>query len=61
VGGGLSGLALADRLERVGADCLLVKARDRLGGRFRDLTQEIGSTAFGSVRPNWLEPETGVP
>ena len=32
IGGGLSGLALADKLQRAGRDFLLVEARDRLGG-----------------------------
>ena len=33
VGGGLSGLSLADRLTRAGGDWHLVEARGRLGGR----------------------------
>jgi len=33
VGGGAAGIAAARRLSEAGVDCLLVEARDRLGGR----------------------------
>ncbi len=33
VGGGLSGLALASKLEKSGVNYLVVEANDRLGGR----------------------------
>src|SRR6478672_3937320 len=33
VGGGAAGIAAARRLRAAGVDCLLVEARDRLGGR----------------------------
>jgi monoamine oxidase len=53
VGGGLSGLALADRLEREGRDWYLVEAQDRLGGRI--LSQVIGGAAF-DLGPAWFWP-----
>lgn len=51
VGGGLSGLALADTLEREGRDWFIVEARDRLGGRIvspaiRDVRFDLGPTWF---------------
>ena len=54
IGGGLSGLALADRLERAGADYLLLEARDRLGGRI--LSQEVGGAQF-DLGPAWFWPD----
>lgn len=40
VGGGAAGIAAARRLHDAGVDCLLVEARDRLGGRaFTAMTQ----------------------
>lgn len=53
VGGGLSGLALADKLQQAGRDFLLVKARDRLGGRI-DVLRDGGS-AF-DLGPSWFWP-----
>jgi monoamine oxidase len=53
VGGGLSGLALADKLHRAGADYLLLEARDRLGGRI--LSKEVGGACF-DVGPAWFWP-----
>lgn len=39
VGGGAAGVAAARRLHEAGIDCLLVEARDRLGGRAWTVTQ----------------------
>ncbi|WP_299143086.1 FAD-dependent oxidoreductase [uncultured Tateyamaria sp.] len=53
IGGGLSGLALADRLAAAGQDFQLVEARDRFGGRV--LTDTIGGAAF-DLGPAWFWP-----
>ena len=53
IGGGLSGLALADKLQRAGRDFLLVEARDRLGGRI-DVLRD-GESAF-DLGPSWFWP-----
>lgn len=53
VGGGLSGLALADRLAQAGTDFMLVEARDRLGGRI--LTQDVAGGKF-DLGPAWFWP-----
>lgn len=51
VGGGLSGLALAEALETQGHDYLLVEARTRLGGRI--LTHHEGGGYF-DMGPAWF-------
>jgi monoamine oxidase len=53
IGGGLSGLALADALEAQGHDYLLVEARDRFGGRIKTEHHEGGSFDMG---PAWFWP-----
>lgn len=53
VGGGLSGLALADRLHREKSDFLLVEASDGFGGRIKSTT--IGGAAF-DLGPAWFWP-----
>ncbi len=53
-GGGLAGLALADRLEQAGIDYRLVEARRRFGGRV--LSAQAGSTGF-DLGPAWFWPE----
>ena len=53
VGGGLSGLALADHLTDSGRDFLLVEAQDRLGGRI--LTRDVDSGTF-DLGPAWFWP-----
>lgn len=53
VGGGLSGLALADRFEREGVDYVLLEARDRLGGRI--LSVDIDGVGF-DLGPTWFWP-----
>lgn len=53
IGGGLSGLALADGLERAGRDWMLLEARDRFGGRIAGL--DHGGTSF-DLGPAWFWP-----
>jgi len=53
VGGGLSGLALAEQLETRGHDYTLVEARARMGGRV--LTQTSGAAGF-DLGPAWFWP-----
>ncbi len=55
VGGGLSGLALANGLQQQGRTFALYEARDRLGGRI--LTQHDGDTAL-DMGPAWFWPKT---
>jgi monoamine oxidase len=57
VGGGLSGLALADRLSLAGVNYLLVEARDRLGGRIlaHTATGSDGQARF-DLGPAWFWP-----
>lgn len=60
IGGGLSGLALAEHLQRAGADYTLLEARDRLGGRI--LSRVIDGAAF-DLGPAWfwpLQPRMGA-
>jgi len=51
IGGGLSGLALAEVLEREGRDYLLVEARGRVGGRI--LSAQVGGAGF-DLGPAWF-------
>ena len=51
IGGGLSGLALAERLETRGEDYLLVEARNRFGGRI--MTQQHDGARF-DMGPAWF-------
>ena len=53
VGGGLSGLALAPKLEKSGVNYLVVEANDRLGGRI--LTKSVKEVAF-DYGPAWFWP-----
>lgn len=53
VGGGLSGLALADHLAQQGTDFLLVEAQERLGGRI--MTKDIAGGRF-DLGPAWFWP-----
>ncbi|WP_120500342.1 FAD-dependent oxidoreductase [Roseovarius sp. EL26] len=53
VGGGLSGLALADRLTKAGTDFLVVEAQDRLGGRI--LSENLSDGMF-DLGPAWFWP-----
>ncbi|MEM7528009.1 MAG: FAD-dependent oxidoreductase [Pseudomonadota bacterium] len=53
IGGGLSGLAAAERLQAAGLDWCLVEARDRLGGRIATLPLGQGAYDLG---PAWIWP-----
>lgn len=53
IGGGLSGLALAEMLDARGQAFELVEARRRLGGRI--LTQRVGGAGF-DLGPAWFWP-----
>lgn len=53
VGGGLSGLALADMLHTAGMDYHLLEARDRFGGRI--VTEQHGDGSF-DLGPAWFWP-----
>lgn len=53
IGGGLSGLALAERLQQLGVDYVLLEARERFGGRI--LSKEIDGAAF-DLGPAWFWP-----
>ncbi|MEQ6886496.1 FAD-dependent oxidoreductase [Salicola sp. Rm-C-2C1-2] len=56
VGGGLAGLALAERLQQAGFDFQLFEARERLGGRVESVTCmgvgfDLGPAWFWSTQP----------
>ncbi len=51
IGGGLSGLALAEALTTKGHDYILIEARNRLGGRI--LTEHCADAAF-DLGPAWF-------
>jgi monoamine oxidase len=53
IGGGLTGLALAHRLQMAGQDFLLVEARTRFGGRVASL--HLDGAAF-DLGPSWVWP-----
>lgn len=53
VGGGLTGVALADRLHRAGRSVRLFEGRDRLGGRVS--TARVGLQWF-DLGPSWFWP-----
>ena len=53
VGGGLTGLSLAWRLQQAGHDYQLLEARSRLGGRIKSL--QVGGAAF-DLGPSWIWP-----
>lgn len=53
VGGGLSGLALADHLHRAGVSFQLFEARQNLGGRVR--SHSVGAGCF-DIGPSWFWP-----
>lgn len=53
IGGGLSGLALAEMMQSQGRDFTLLEARDRFGGRI--LTEHQGGAQF-DMGPAWFWP-----
>lgn len=53
IGGGLSGLSLAYRLQQAGHDYRLVEARRRLGGRIKSL--DVNGAKF-DLGPSWVWP-----
>ena len=53
IGGGLSGLTLADMLESRGKDYLLLEARNRFGGR---IMTEHFSAGYYDMGPAWFWP-----
>ncbi len=53
VGGGLSGLALAETLEAQGHDYLLVEARSRFGGQIKT---EHHAGGYFDMGPAWFWP-----
>lgn len=53
IGGGLSGLYLAERLEAEGHDFHILEARDRFGGRI--MTESVGAGTF-DMGPAWFWP-----
>ncbi len=53
IGGGLSGLSLADQLQSAGRDFVLVDARERFGGRIK--TGSLGSQNY-DLGPAWFWP-----
>jgi monoamine oxidase len=55
VGGGLSGLAVADELTRQGRNWIVLEARDRLAGRIHSAPIEGGAHRF-DLGPTWLWP-----
>ena len=53
IGGGLSGLALADALETQGTEYLLLEARSRFGGRIKT---EHDAGGYFDMGPAWFWP-----
>ena len=54
VGAGLAGLAAARRLTAAGIDCVVLEARDRVGGR--TLNHSIGDGKIVEVGGQWVGP-----
>ena len=54
VGAGLAGLSAARELKRVGVDCVVVEARDRVGGR--TLNEPIGAGEIVELGGQWVGP-----
>ena len=56
IGGGLSGLRVADRLLKEGRDVVLLEARARLGGRILSVPG-LHAGAAHDAGPAWVWPE----
>jgi monoamine oxidase len=58
IGAGLSGLALADRLQHAKEDYLVLEARARLGGRIhtKTVTSSLGQSNDFDLGPAWFWP-----
>ena len=54
VGAGLAGLAAARKLTAEGIDCVVLEARDRVGGR--TLNHSIGDGKIVEVGGQWVGP-----
>ncbi len=52
VGAGLAGLSAARELKRVGVDCQVIEARDRVGGR--TLNEPIGGGEIVELGGQWI-------
>lgn len=57
VGAGVSGLALAGKLQAAGQDYLLIEARERLGGRVETVPESATAVAV-DLGPSWFWPAT---
>ncbi|MCY6379788.1 flavin monoamine oxidase family protein [Hoeflea prorocentri] len=53
IGAGLSGLALARRMEQAGTDYVVIEARERIGGRIKTLEYKGARFDLG---PSWFWP-----
>jgi polyamine oxidase len=58
VGAGIAGLAAASRLRRAGIDCVVLEARDRIGGRLH--TVELAGTPV-DLGGSWIHHPIGNP
>ena len=54
IGAGLAGLAAARRLTAEGVDCVVLEARDRVGGR--TLNHSIGGDKIVELGGQWVGP-----
>lgn len=55
IGGGLSGLAVAAHLDRIGVDWRLLEARERFGGRILSIADPSADTGY-DLGPAWIWP-----
>ena len=59
VGAGIAGLTVANALAHVGVECVVLEARDRIGGRLHTVDRSAGLTwrsrpTSGLTRRSWL-------